>query len=134
MTDDEIIKIIEQQATAAATRQRQLRKIIIASFTFVAVITIIFGAVIFDQSQTITELSQTINRRSPILDYLQCHDNLQDTRNKEQTYYIFTLIDGGENPSPEALLKQGEARLNYEEAELNLEELKGCNDFPATGE
>lgn len=110
MTDDEIIKIIEQQATAAATRQRQLRKIIIASFTFVAVITIIFGAVIFDQSQTITELSQTINRRSPILDYLQCHDNLQDTRNKEQTYYIFTLIDGGENPSPEALLKQGEAR------------------------
>lgn len=130
MTDDEVIQIIEQQGAAAAQRQSQLRKIIVVSFSFVIAITLVFGAIIFDQSSTITDLSETINRRSPILDYLQCHDDLQDRRNELQTEYIFALVDGGENPSAEAVLKQREIRIKYEQSELNLQQLIGCPSFP----
>lgn len=130
MTDDEIIQIIEQQGKIAADRQAQLKRIIIASFTFVVVITLIFSGIIYGQSRTITELSETINRRSPVLDYLQCHDNLQDNRNRAQTDYILSLIDGGDNPSTELVAKQLELRLKYEEAEVKLDKLEGCPTFP----
>jgi len=74
--------------------------------------------------------NEIINRRSPVIDYLQCHDVLRDDRNKKQTDYIFALIDGGENPSIQMLNTQRELRLKYEEAEVKLQELSSCPDLP----
>lgn len=68
---------------------------------------------------------------SPVLDYLQCHDNLQDNRNRTQTDYILSLIDGGDNPSTELVAKQLELRLKYEEAEMKLDKLEGCPTLPS---
>lgn len=65
---------------------------------------------------------------SPVLD---CHDNLQDNRNRTQTDYILSLIDGGDNPSTELVAKQLELRLKYEEAEMKLDKLEGCPTLPS---
>lgn len=126
MTEDELIKILQEQGRLAAYRQHQIRKMIIGSFSFLAIVTLIFGLIIYDQSNTINSLSETINRKNPVLTYLKCHDDLQDKRNLEQTNYFLTLVDGGPNPSPEILFKQNEARLKYEKAEINLQQLAEC--------
>jgi hypothetical protein len=126
MTEDELVKVLQEQGRLSTHRLHQIRKMIIGSFSFLAIMTLIFGLIIYDQSNTISSLSETISRKNPVLDYLKCHDDLEDKRNLEQTNYLLTLIDGGSNPSPEVVFKQNEARLKYEKAEINLQQLAQC--------
>lgn len=144
MTNEEVEHIIMQQGQAAASRQSQLLRLIIVAFSFVVAITLVFSVIVFLQSRTINDLSDVISNRSPVLDYLQCYNDLEVNnnileayRNKTQTDYLLGLVDAGPEPSNEALVKvaqlrsaYAEAESTYQEAVRNEEDLAKCGRIP----
>ena len=135
MTQEEVEKIIVEQGQAATKRQTQLRKTLIGAFIYITVLASVFGIVMVNQANSVSNLSDTLNRRSPVLEYMRCHDRVDDARDGVQTRFLLALLDAGDNPTPEQRMELSELRRLYERAELKLSAASDpgkdvCPDFP----
>jgi hypothetical protein len=137
MYDSEIYEIIEEQGKAAQQRQYQLRSMIVTTWIYMLVVTAVFCFVMInlshnnnDLADSNRDLTEIIERRSPILDYLRCNDNLEHDNSVALRNYIFAYIDAKENPSELNVIKVSETKRIYDLTSENLLQEESCPDFP----
>lgn len=142
MEDTELYEIIKEQGEAARSRQAQLRKIMIIGYVWMFVLTIVTAVSLvslsndYDQNynravEINKDLTEIIERRSPILEYLVCEDNLEHQNDAALREFIFAQIDTAYNPTEENLLRLSQSRANYAEINNKLLETTSCPDLPS---
>lgn len=127
----------KEQSDSAVKRHNQIKKWFILSGIYIFILSLIFTGALLNISHSVNrvtnsnaELTQILERRSPILDYLQCHDNLEDTNSVALRAYIFAYIAEKDNPSDSNKIAAERARIKYEESNRKLRELSSCPKFP----
>lgn len=142
MDDADIYKVIKEQGEAAKQRQYQLRFMIILmwlymfALTAVTVISLVSLSNDYDQNynkavEINKDLTEILERRSPILDYLICEDTLQSANDTAFRRFIFAQVDTAYNPTEENLFILSQARANYEEVNNKLLQASSCPDLPS---
>lgn len=130
MTDLEVL--IKDVGETGLQNYRRTKRAIIALFCFLVITTSVFSATVYHLATSNQELINILNRRSPVLEYMRCMDEadgrihaIKAKRDRQQTAYLFSLIDGGSDPSEE----QTEViRVNRDLYTLSEEELVATSE------
>ncbi len=126
----DIEEALETQSEQARRRQNEIKRLIFFSWIYMILVSAIFSFALFNMSNTNSELSEVLNRRSPVLEYLRCHDDLEDEKSQAQTELLLSFINNRDNPSEATQINFDEAVLNYDIASKKLLNPNSCPDFP----
>ena len=126
MEYSEIRDLIDQQGVAARKRHDQVKRLIYGTWLYMIILTAVGAFSIGSLTNTNAELVEVIERRSPILEYLSCSNDLKIERDKSQTNYLIAWTDAASSDSvdPEILFK---TRAEYYEADARQAKLEGCS-------
>lgn len=111
-------------ARQASDRQKQLKKwMMILGISLVSVMgltTLTLGTIIWKQAKSLENVTNTLEKRDPILDYLECQDKQERTRDKvqaerdqSQTSFFIVTIEAGENPDEQQKALIAAVKDNY---------------------
>jgi len=116
--------LVRVMADQAAARQRQIRRWLAVVTTIILASAFIYGLIVRNmsrtldsQSQVIAELSDTLNRRSVVLDYQRC-----------QTRYVLALVNL-EPETPESITELANAQKLLDRAnrvDITKEDMPVC--------
>jgi hypothetical protein len=110
----DIDEALEMQSNQARQRQNEIKRLIFLSWAYMIIVSAIFTFALYNMSSTNSDLAEVINRRSPVLEYLRCHDDLEDKKSQAQTELLLTFINDRDNPSEATQINFDEAVLNYD--------------------
>jgi hypothetical protein len=123
-----------------ANDQRQYKRMFIG-FTVVLVVILVFASlfmyVLNNVTNSLNETTGVLSRRSPVLEYLQCHDAATDTRAAAADAYIFytvTAAASGGEIDPDEQATQLNLFHMYEEASKALADSRNPNSDRACPE
>lgn len=142
MQDSEIYEILHEHSKVAQKRQFQLRTLILLISVYMFILTLVTCLVLVNLANDYDEnynkaveinkdLTEVLERRSPILEYLKCEDDLEHLNDIALRQFIFAQIDVAYEPTEENLLALSQARVNYNEINSNLLKAESCPDLPS---
>ena len=111
-------------AKQSSERQQQLKKWMmilgISLVSVTAVTTLTLGAIIWNQAKSLENVTATLERRDPILDYLECldkqeriRDKVQAERDQSQTSFFIVTIEAGDDPDEQQKTLIAAMKENY---------------------
>lgn len=142
MDDQEVYTILKEQGQAATHRLHQVRVMIFITWIYMLVFSVLF---IFSQltlTHSNKDLAEVIERRSPVLEFLDCRANYEDKQiglNNQQTTLnrnlLVAFIEQNELGTKEAQVAFVTTKREYEikSAEIvkKLDEPSSCEDIPS---
>jgi len=128
---EDVEKILSEYSSISLKHYKQIKRYIFYTWIYLILVSGIFAFGLMNVSESNHDLAEIINKRSPVLDYLRCHDDLEDNKSIAQTELLLSYIDSRDNPSEASQIKLAEVRLTYEKAAKALENPDSCPDFPS---
>jgi|JI9StandDraft_1071089.scaffolds.fasta_scaffold69702_4 hypothetical protein len=126
----DIQEALDRQSVEAIRRHKEIKKYMFLTLGYMLMISAIFIYCLFIMANANHDLSETIERRSPVLECLRCHDDLEDKKSQAQTELLLSFINDRDNPSEATQINFDEAVLNYDIASKKLLNPDSCPDFP----
>lgn len=133
----DIEEALSQQSEAARRQQNEIKRYIFITWIYMVIVSLIFSFSIYSMgnsvetmSQTNKDLSAVLERRSPVLEYLKCRDDLESINAFNERAWLLSYVEAGPNVTAEEQNKIDLSRLNYDKSSKNLLNSQLCPDFP----
>ncbi len=130
MDEKNVNEILSEYSEVSLKHYKQIKRYIFLTWIYLLVATGIFAFGLLTITNANYDLAETIQKRSPVLDYLQCHNELEDSKSLAQTDLLLSYMDARDDPTPATNLRLSQTTLKYEKAVEKLINPDSCRDFP----